>query len=77
MENLMPSQQRLRLDSQEKNAFYFRILHIIQNEPNHKDAAKLIFETINEVWEEKITEAFEPEQALNTKRKPSFKRVET
>ena len=77
MENLMPSQQRLRLDSQEKNAFYFRVLDIIQNEPDHKEAAKLIFATVNEVWEEKIIEAFEPEQALNSKRKPSFKRVET
>lgn len=77
MENLMPNQQRLKLDAQEKNAFYFRVLYIIQNEPDHKTAAKLIFETVNEVWEEKIIEAFEPEQALNPKRKPSFKRVET
>ena len=77
MESSMPSRQRLRLDSQEKNAFYFRVLDIIQNEPNHKTAAKLIFETVNEVWEEKIIEAFEPDQALNTKRKSSFKRVET
>jgi len=77
MENSMPSQQRLRLDSQEKNAFYFRVLDILQNEPDHKTAAKLIFETVNEVWEEKIIEAFEPDQALNSKRKPSFKRVQS
>lgn len=78
MENsMMPSQQRLKLDLQEKNAFYFRVLEIIRNEPDPKEAAKLILATVNEVWNEKIIETFEPDQALNPKRKPSFKRVET
>lgn len=77
MENSMPSKQRLKLDSQEKNAFYFRVLDIIRNEPDHKEAAKLILATVNEIWEEKIIETFEPDQSLNSKRKPSFKRVES
>ena len=77
MENSMPSQQRLKLDSQERNAFYFRVLDIIRNEPDHKEAARLILATVNEIWEEKIIETFEPDQSLNPKRKPSFKRVET
>ena len=77
MENSMPSKQRLKLDSQEKNAFYFRVLDIIRNEPDHKEAAKLILATVNEIWEEKIIETFEPDQSLNSKRKPSFKRDES
>ena len=77
MENMIPNPQRLRLDSQEKNAFYFQVLEILQNVQDHKEAAKMIFATVNKIWEEKIIETFDPDQSINSKRKPSFKRVES
>lgn len=72
----MPSQQRLKLDLQEKNALYFRILDAITSGLEPRSTAKMIFEVVNGVWEEKIIGAFEPENSLNPKKKPSFKRVE-